>query len=95
MSAELKLRGGSRPYPESEPAILHDMQPRCAGQVHLMFSPHPGHIDEAKALCQSCPLRRRCLNRAVDRGEQFGIWGGLTATERAALAEVADDRAAA
>ncbi|MCB9375912.1 MAG: WhiB family transcriptional regulator [Microthrixaceae bacterium] len=27
-------------------------------------------------MCLNCPVRTRCLDAAVERGEQFGIWGG-------------------
>jgi WhiB family redox-sensing transcriptional regulator len=30
----------------------------------------------AKAVCQSCPVRLECLDGAVERREQTGIWGG-------------------
>lgn len=40
----------------------------------------------AKALCAGCPVRALCLAYAVDTGQRAGIWGGLTETERAALA---------
>ena len=36
----------------------------------------------AKAVCASCGVRDRCLEQALERGERFGIWGGLTDTER-------------
>lgn len=36
----------------------------------------------AKRVCASCPVRIDCLAYAVDNKERFGIWGGLTATER-------------
>lgn len=36
----------------------------------------------AKAVCASCVVRDRCLEQALDGGERFGIWGGLTDTER-------------
>lgn len=38
-------------------------------------------IDYAKSICAQCPVRPECLGEAVDRGERFGIWGGLTPEE--------------
>lgn len=35
---------------------------------------------EAKAICQGCPIRERCLERGLDEPE--GIWGGTTPRER-------------
>lgn len=35
----------------------------------------------AKTICDSCPVRTNCLQYGLD--EQHGIWGGLSAGERA------------
>lgn len=40
------------------------------------------HVEQAKAICQGCPVRTSCLERAVRAGEPAGIWGGLTTPER-------------
>lgn len=42
------------------------------------------YVDEAKAICATCPLRAKCLSYAVEC-EEFGVWGGATAEERAEL----------
>jgi WhiB family transcriptional regulator, redox-sensing transcriptional regulator len=42
-------------------------------------------IEYAKSICERCPVRDRCLADALDRGESFGIWGGMTSDERRAL----------
>ncbi len=41
----------------------------------------------AKAICRECPVRRDCLDHAVQVGESHGIWGGLNETERRGLLE--------
>jgi WhiB family redox-sensing transcriptional regulator len=38
--------------------------------------------DQAKRVCQSCPVRTPCLGFALRHGVAFGIWGGATAEER-------------
>lgn len=38
---------------------------------------------EAKRVCSACPVLERCREWGLAR-EEFGIWGGLTAKERAA-----------
>lgn len=43
-----------------------------------------GDIAYAKAICGPCPVRQRCADWALDRGEQ-GVWGGLTDSERRAI----------
>ncbi len=39
-------------------------------------------IAEAKELCDACPVRRECLNYALENELKDGIWGGLTEAER-------------
>jgi WhiB family transcriptional regulator, redox-sensing transcriptional regulator len=36
----------------------------------------------AKQICWSCPVVAACLNYALHRREQYGIWGALTPSER-------------
>jgi WhiB family redox-sensing transcriptional regulator len=38
--------------------------------------------DEAKQVCQSCPVRIPCLDFAQRHSLAFGIWGGATGEER-------------
>lgn len=56
----------------------------CRGMDPAIFYPtdDAGH-GEAKAVCARCPVRQPCLDLAMARGEQHGIWGGLSAAERA------------
>ena len=43
------------------------------------------HTAEAVAVCQDCPLKRECLIQAVTYHEPFGVWGGMTASQRQQL----------
>jgi WhiB family transcriptional regulator, redox-sensing transcriptional regulator len=43
-------------------------------------------VELAKSVCKGCPVRSECLAYAMGRGERFGVWGGLTTTERNNLA---------
>jgi WhiB family redox-sensing transcriptional regulator len=36
----------------------------------------------AKAVCQVCPVKSECRDYALTIKEPYGIWGGLTETER-------------
>ena len=40
----------------------------------------------AKRVCRGCEVRAECLQEALDRGERFGVWGGLSERERRTLA---------
>lgn len=39
----------------------------------------------AKRLCLTCPVRAQCATHALTVGEEYGVWGGFTETERARL----------
>ena len=41
-------------------------------------------IELARAVCSPCSERVRCLEWAMDN-EKYGMWGGFTANERAAV----------
>lgn len=40
------------------------------------FTDDLDEIAEAKRVCLACPVRTDCLDTAVSRREQYGIWGG-------------------
>jgi hypothetical protein len=40
---------------------------------------------EARALCARCPSRAACLQAALDNREPYGLWGGTTPKQRAAM----------
>ncbi|MEC9325739.1 MAG: WhiB family transcriptional regulator, partial [Actinomycetota bacterium] len=42
----------------------------------LWFAEDPRDLERAKELCAECPLRRECLNAALERQEPWGVWGG-------------------
>ncbi|HYZ91614.1 MAG TPA: WhiB family transcriptional regulator [Actinomycetota bacterium] len=50
---------------------------------------------EAKAVCTRCTVRSECLTYALDAGERYGVWGGMTAQERRALGRSRAGNAAA
>ena len=41
--------------------------------------------NQAKLICRGCPVRTECLAEALDSGNEFGVWGGMTGRERLAL----------
>ena len=55
----------------------------CLGVDPDLFFPERGaSTKEAKGVCQGCVVREDCLEYALDNGEKFGIWGGLSERER-------------
>jgi len=64
---------------------------RCRGpQSELFFPPSGAESPEdkldrehrAKSYCRSCSVCGDCLTYALTRREDFGVWGGLTESER-------------
>ena len=62
--------------------------PACTGQSHLFFAPDTEHptqartrINQARALCDTCPHQTACADHATTHNEQ-GIWGGQTDYQR-------------
>ena len=46
----------------------------------------------AKRVCAACPVREECLADALERGEEFGIWGGAGEQTRRALRRLDGER---
>lgn len=42
-------------------------------------------VRRAVALCSGCPVRADCLEYALTHDERFGVWGGMTSSERQRL----------
>lgn len=71
-------------------------QAKCKGvDTELFFAPpEEGGIAKevsaaARAFCRGeddsgkeCPVRRECLEYAIEANEKFGVWGGLDEGER-------------
>jgi WhiB family redox-sensing transcriptional regulator len=55
----------------------------CLGVDPDLFFPERGaSTREAKEVCRGCIVREQCLEFALQNGEKFGIWGGLSERER-------------
>jgi WhiB family redox-sensing transcriptional regulator len=55
----------------------------CLGVDPDLFFPERGaSTREAKEVCRGCVVRAECLEFALQNGEKFGIWGGLSERER-------------
>ena len=63
----------------------------CAGTDLSLF--YADEIDDdyvertraAKAVCARCVVREACLDAALKDRERIGVWGGMSARERARL----------
>lgn len=63
----------------------------CAQTDPEVFFPEKGgSAKQAKKVCeQSCDIKDDCLSYALENGERFGIWGGLSERERRKLSKKA------
>ncbi|MFC9753002.1 WhiB family transcriptional regulator [Streptomyces sp. NPDC056921] len=75
------------------PAFLNGTA-TCAQPEHdpdLWASTLPADHAEAARICQGCPLRLACADHALNRPEERGTWGGLTAKERRRILRPGDE----
>ena len=53
-----------------------------AAEGFFAFETQDELIAVAKRVCAACPVTEQCLTWAMASGQDFGVWGGLTADER-------------
>ena len=76
---------------EPQQCTANPNRPACSGLADLFFGirqgTNPQLVEQAKSLCDTCPLKQACLEEAMAQplAAQHGIAGGLTATERLAI----------
>lgn len=52
------------------------------GQIYEAFGDTAPYYTAARAICEECPIRERCLEVAMNRKERYGMWGGQNPLER-------------
>ncbi|HZT67932.1 MAG TPA: WhiB family transcriptional regulator [Acidimicrobiales bacterium] len=59
----------------------------CRGMADTVFFPEGPHrnYSRARRICAGCPVRKECLRYALEGCIGFGMFGGLTPRQRAAL----------
>jgi WhiB family transcriptional regulator, redox-sensing transcriptional regulator len=63
-----------------------DELPCRVADPDLWFADSPAQLEQAKALCVDCPIRKQCLSAALDRAEPWGVWGGEIFDQGAVIA---------
>ncbi|MFZ2529687.1 MAG: WhiB family transcriptional regulator [Rhodococcus sp. (in: high G+C Gram-positive bacteria)] len=92
-------RIGNYPNPRLRPVDSEwewQLNAACRGKDSELFYASPGEPRNgrrkreiaAKTVCMSCPVRVACLKHALAIREPYGVWGGLSETERRALRQV-------
>jgi len=96
----IRFIGSRTPHLTARPAdaTAADLMPSPDGDLHGaacteadpdLFFPEDGDTfstRRAKTICAMCPVRELCLALAMERGEAYGIFGGLDPAERRKLA---------
>jgi WhiB family transcriptional regulator, redox-sensing transcriptional regulator len=99
MVVEARLRtqmnAWQEPHEDAGPLALWSWRLRAACRKvdsGIFFSPdgeRPPERDareaRAKAICARCPVIGPCAAYAIQHDERYGVWGGLSERERAAL----------
>lgn len=57
---------------------------KCRGisDASIFFPHNSRNAIIAKAFCEDCPVRQKCLEYAVELKEDHGVWGGASERER-------------
>lgn len=54
----------------------------CVGEPpYIFYSSNLNLLEEARGICQGCPVQMQCLEYGIEHNE-YGIWGGKTESER-------------
>ena len=83
-------RNAARIPPVAQLRLGWQERAACQGSdAKLFFGPEKERIRDrearegaAKRVCASCPVLRECRQHALQTPELFGIWGGLSETDR-------------
>lgn len=81
------------PHPDFLEVDLTWMTDALCAEVDadLFFPEMGGSTREAKAVCAECLVRAECLDYALETGQRFGVWGGMSERERRRLLGLPDD----
>lgn len=67
-------------HPWMDDAACLDVDP------DMFFATDWHEVERAKNICDGCPVRRQCLQLALNNVEQYGVFGGLTREQRRRVA---------
>lgn len=75
--------------PDDIPANAWFDYASCKGKTELMFpKQHKDitYIAQARAICKTCPVKKHCLEYALEfpPADMHGVWAGLTSRQLAA-----------
>jgi WhiB family transcriptional regulator, redox-sensing transcriptional regulator len=70
-----------RPYDWRDDALCAQTDPEVFHPV-VKGSGSTKQAMQAKAICARCDVRTQCLEYALSADERYGVWGGLSESER-------------
>ncbi|WP_435059092.1 WhiB family transcriptional regulator [Streptomyces sp. bgisy060] len=70
----------------------YGINPKDADRLFFHGPRNTRDRQQAKQVCATCPVRRDCLNFALENKIEHGLWGGLTLKERAKWRTQLDNR---
>ena len=70
------------PFPSIEPEPWEESAVCRSVGRDVFFIKTPTAYKTAKAICQTCPVIGICLASALANGDEFGVFGGTTPSER-------------
>lgn len=50
-------------------------------------------IEDAKKVCNRCPVQEACLQWALETGQRYGVWGGMSEDDRDGMYATAESQA--
>lgn len=66
-------------------ALCRNVDPDLFFPIGSVSKTDLAQAEEAKALCVLCPIKDECLQDALDRNIEFGVYGGTSEKERRAM----------
>lgn len=87
IAALTRVRAGQHGEPPGDwrhSAACHDVDPELFFPIGTSVAA-VRQQQLAQTVCAACPVHRECLRWALDSGQEFGIWGGLSEDERRSL----------
>lgn len=49
----------------------------CKGKTEEFFDDRISATEKAKSICETCPIKKECLDHALKYREAWGVWAGL------------------
>ncbi len=84
LAAERQISTNTSDLAEEKPRLENWQDySNCLGIDPDLFFPERGaSTKEAKEACKACVVREECIEYALETGQKFGIWGGMSERER-------------